>query len=73
MNYTGCKLKDQMTPNERMGALMQGKDIDRIPCVPMIGNTAAQYIGLSVSEMLKSPQLIAEAQMRQMALESQKF
>jgi len=64
MNLNGCKLKDEMTPHERMGSIMQGKDIDRIPCVPMIGATAAQYINVHVNEMLKSSKLTAEAQIK---------
>lgn len=64
MSFNGCKLKDRMTPNERMASLMQGKEIDRIPCVPMIGSTAAQYIGVYVREMIKSPELAAEAQIK---------
>ncbi|ATW27797.1 uroporphyrinogen decarboxylase family protein [Candidatus Formimonas warabiya] len=59
-----CALKDEMTPHERMGSLMQGKPIDRIPCVPMIGAVAAKLIGVHVNEMLQSPRLTADAQIR---------
>ncbi len=40
---------DQMTPAERMGAFLAGKDIDRPPCVPLILNHAARVIGEKIS------------------------
>jgi uroporphyrinogen decarboxylase len=41
---------DQMTPIERLTAYGKGQEIDRLPCVPIVGNTAARVIGAKVSE-----------------------
>ncbi|GBU25910.1 hypothetical protein R83H12_02574 [Fibrobacteria bacterium R8-3-H12] len=54
-------MKDQMTPIERAKAYNQGKHIDRLPCVPIVGNTAARVIGAKVCELRKSGQLLAKA------------
>jgi len=40
-----------MTPIERMNAYNNGENIDRLPCVPIVGNTAARVIGVKVSEL----------------------
>jgi uroporphyrinogen decarboxylase len=53
---------DQMTPIERLTAYGKGKPIDRLPCVPIVGNTAARVIGVKVSEFRGNGKLIAEAQ-----------
>ncbi|WP_338825873.1 Uroporphyrinogen decarboxylase [Moorella thermoacetica] len=55
---------DEMTPNERRQALAQGRPVDRIPCVPKIGNVAARYIGVHVRDMLASAELTAAAQIQ---------
>lgn len=54
-------MKDQMTPLERASAYNRGKTIDRLPCVPIVGNTAARIIGVKVSEFKRNGRLIAEA------------
>ena len=54
-------MKDQMTPLERIQAYNQGKAIDRLPCVPIVGNTAARVIGVKVSELRGNGQLLAKA------------
>ncbi|TWH47501.1 uroporphyrinogen decarboxylase family protein [Sporomusa sp. KB1] len=54
--------KDQMTPIERLTAYNQGDPIDRLPCVPIVGNTAARVIGVKVSELPTSGKLLAQAQ-----------
>lgn len=54
-------LQDQMTALERMAAYGAGKDIDRLPCVPIVGNTAARVIGVKVSEFRGNGALIAKA------------
>lgn len=54
-------LKDQMTPLERMAAYNKGEEIDRLPCVPIVGNTAARIIGVKISEFRRNGQLIAKA------------
>lgn len=54
--------KDQMTPIERMTAYNNGQPVDRLPCVPIVGNTAARVIGVKVSEFMGNGALIAKAQ-----------
>jgi uroporphyrinogen decarboxylase len=51
-----------MTPLERFAAYARGESIDRLPCVPIIGNTAARVIGVKVSQFRGNGQLIADAQ-----------
>lgn len=53
---------DQMTPIERLTAYGKGQEIDRLPCVPIVGNTAARVIGAKVSEFRGNGKLIAKAQ-----------
>ena len=53
---------DQMTPFERMTAYNKGEPVDRLPCVPIVGNTAARVIGVKVSELRGNGRLIAQAQ-----------
>ncbi len=40
----------------------KGEAVDRLPCVPIIGNTAARVIGRKVSELRANGKLLAEAQ-----------
>jgi uroporphyrinogen decarboxylase len=54
--------KDAMTPSERLGAYGRGEPVDRLPCVPIVGNTAARVLGVKVSEFRGNGRLIAEAQ-----------
>lgn len=51
-----------MKPLERLAAYGRGESIDRLPCVPIIGNTAARVIGVKVSEFRGNGRLIAAAQ-----------
>src|SRR5512135_1326383 len=51
-----------MTPLERFSAYGKGEPIDRLPCVPIVGNTAARVIGVKVSEFRGNGRLIAESQ-----------
>jgi uroporphyrinogen decarboxylase len=51
-----------MTPIERGGAYARGAEIDRLPCVPIVGNTSARVIGVKVSEFRGNGPLIARAQ-----------
>lgn len=53
--------QDQMTPFERMAAYNRGETVDRLPCVPIVGNTAAKVIGVKVSEFRGNGKLIAKA------------
>ncbi|ODM27691.1 uroporphyrinogen decarboxylase [Clostridium sp. Bc-iso-3] len=54
-------IKDQMTPIERMAAYNKGQQIDRLPCVPIVGNTAARVINARISELRGNGKLIAKA------------
>lgn len=58
---TMTEWKDQMTAVERMSAYARGEDIDRLPCVPIVGNTAARVIGVKVSDFRGNGELIAKA------------
>jgi uroporphyrinogen decarboxylase len=51
-----------MTPCERLQAYGRGDSVDRLPCVPIVGNTAARVLGVKVSEFRGNGRLIAEAQ-----------
>ncbi len=51
-----------MTSLERFAAYSQGDSIDRLPCVPIVGNTAARVIGVKVSDFRGNGRLIADAQ-----------
>lgn len=54
--------KDAMTPLERLAAYGRCKPVDRLPCVPIVGNSAARVIGARVGEFRGNGRLIAEAQ-----------
>ncbi len=54
--------RDEMTPVERLAAYGKGEPIDRLPCVPIVGNTAARVIGVKVSDFRGNGKLIAQAQ-----------
>jgi uroporphyrinogen decarboxylase len=51
-----------MTPLERFAAYGKGQPIDRLPCVPIVGNTAARVLGVKVSAFRGNGRLIADAQ-----------
>lgn len=50
-----------MTSLERMAGLASGRPIDRLPCVPIVGNTAARVIGVRTREIRESGALLAKA------------
>ncbi len=52
----------ELTPLERFAAYGRGERVDRLSCVPIVGNTAARVIGARVSEFRGNGRLIAEAQ-----------
>lgn len=54
--------RDAMTPLERFSAYAAGAPVDRLPCVPIVGNTAARVVGARVGEFRGNGRLIAEAQ-----------
>jgi uroporphyrinogen decarboxylase len=51
-----------MTPLERFAAYGRGEAIDRYPCVPIVGNTAARVIGVKVGAFRGNGRIIADAQ-----------
>ncbi|GIM30151.1 methylcobamide--CoM methyltransferase [Clostridium polyendosporum] len=53
---------DKMTALERIKAYNKGEEIDRLPCVPIVGNTAARVIGVKVSDFRGNGKLLAKAQ-----------
>ncbi len=53
---------DRLTPNQRFAAYAAEQPLDRLPCVPIIGNTAARVIGVKVSQLRQDAKLLAEAQ-----------
>jgi uroporphyrinogen decarboxylase len=55
-------MKDSMTAIERMSAYSRGELIDRLPCVPIVGNTGARVIGEKVSRLRRDGKLLAKAQ-----------
>lgn len=52
--------KDEMTPKERMEAFSIGKDIDRIPCSPFLGESCAPIFGHTIAEYNHSVRAITE-------------
>ncbi|SHH55389.1 uroporphyrinogen decarboxylase [Clostridium collagenovorans DSM 3089] len=53
-------MKDKMTPRERMEAFSKGEEIDRIPCMPSMGVTMANLMGVTTSEYYHSADKIAD-------------
>ncbi|MDR3588331.1 MAG: uroporphyrinogen decarboxylase family protein [Negativicutes bacterium] len=53
---------DQMTPLERMAAYSKGEAVDRLACIPSVGNGAARVIGAKISRFRNNGALIAKAQ-----------
>lgn len=51
-----------MTPLSRFAAYGKGLPIDRLPCVPIVGNTAARVMGVKVSAFRGNGKLLADAQ-----------
>lgn len=57
-----CMKNDDMNPLERMQAIADGRPFDRIPFVPLLGDTAAHIIDTTVSEYHHSAKLMAEVE-----------
>lgn len=55
-------LTDKMTPLERMAGYNKGEAIDRLLCIPSVGNGAARVIGAKISQFRNNGALIAKAQ-----------
>jgi uroporphyrinogen decarboxylase len=58
----GRAIGDLMKPAERLKAYSEGRPIDRLPCIPIVGNTAARVIGVKVSRLRNDGRLLAGAQ-----------
>jgi uroporphyrinogen decarboxylase len=50
-----------MNSLERFAAYARGEQLDRLPCVPIVGNTAARVLGVKVSEFRGNGKLLAKA------------
>ena len=53
---------DQMTPLERRQAVREGRDYDRIPCVPFMGEFKCNLTGTSVWDFWHDPQKMADTE-----------
>jgi len=51
-----------MNAIERFTAYAKGQPIDRLPCVPIVGNTAARVVGLKIAAFHGNGKAIADAQ-----------
>jgi uroporphyrinogen decarboxylase len=51
---------DEMTPRERMEAFSEGKQIDRIPCSPFLGEACAPLFGHSIKKYNHSIETIID-------------
>lgn len=56
------KFNNQMTPMERTLALSKGKEVDRLPCNPVVANGVARVLGCKISEFNTNAKTIADAQ-----------
>lgn len=54
--------KDEMLPLERMQAISTGQPVDRIPFMPLMGETGAHIVGATVSEYHHSAELMVEVE-----------
>jgi uroporphyrinogen decarboxylase len=48
-----------MNPRQRLAAYGRGEAVDRLPCVPIVGNTAARVLGVKVRELRNDARLLA--------------
>lgn len=53
---------DELTPRERIEALLAGGTVDRVPCHPFIGDHAARVLGIMVAAYHQSADKMAAAQ-----------
>lgn len=58
--FRNLKGDSSMTSKERVWAVLQGKESDRIPVCPKIAFATAQYANRTVGDYLSSPETIAE-------------
>lgn len=55
--------KDQMTPKERMTAMLAGQPIDRLPCVPFLGEPSVALLGCTVRDYWHNADLMVQAEL----------
>ncbi len=53
---------DEMTPAERRTAIKEGRDVDRVPCVPFMGEFKCRLTGFSIWDFWHVPEKMAEAE-----------
>lgn len=53
---------DQMTPLERREAIREGRDYDRLPCMPFMGEFKCGLSGIRVWDFWHDPQKMADAE-----------
>ena len=53
---------DQMTPLERAEAIAAGRDCDRVPCVPFMGELKCSLAGITVWDFWHDPQKMADTE-----------
>lgn len=56
-------IKDDMTPKERIEAMINGRPFDRVPCNIFIGDHAATIIGAKVSDLNFSSEVFLQGQL----------
>lgn len=49
-------VRDEMTPKERIKALLEGRPFDRIPCNPSLSDHAARVTGIKFRNTINPPQ-----------------
>jgi uroporphyrinogen decarboxylase len=54
-------IEDILTPKERSEAYFTGKQIDRIPCLPMVASSAAHLIGKTIKEFQINASVMADS------------
>jgi uroporphyrinogen decarboxylase len=53
--------KDSLSPLQRLDAYGKGLPVDRLPCVPIVGNTAARVLGVTVGSLRNDDRTLADA------------
>lgn len=53
--------KDILTPKERVMAFLQGKPIDRIPCMPIVTSNSSHLIGKTINEFQLDSKVMADS------------
>jgi uroporphyrinogen decarboxylase len=53
--------RDRLVPVQRLEAYGKGLPVDRLPCVPIVGNTAARVLGVTVRSLRNDGRILADA------------